>query len=246
MMQERTLMHLGGLSAMMGAVITIIAIMMGPMGADSHNMAAVLEYFAANASRLQIHGLGVTIGKLLILGGFVALYASLRTGTAGAWARLGLAAAIVTTLINIIGPMMGGSVMPAVAQAYVAAPAAEAASALYAAQSIYFFYEALLGPTLISLAAALLPFAIAIRLADRYPVWLGWMALIVGIWLVIGGVAFFLVGPIGAAGIMNFFAPAFMLAIVWLFIVGVYLWRLARAAEEPAPTDKRPQTSTAD
>jgi hypothetical protein len=211
---------------MLGVIITIIAFVLGPMGYDSHNTAAVMEYFAANTGRLQVHGLGVAVGKLLILGGFVALHASLRGSPGTAWAQLGLAAAIVTTVINVIGPMMGGSVMPAVAQTYVRTSTGETAAALQAAQGFYLFYQALLGPTLISLAAALLPFAIAILQADRYSAWLGWLALIVGLWLVVGGMAFFLVGAAGAADIMNFFIPAFMLAMAWIFIVGVYLRRL--------------------
>jgi hypothetical protein len=175
--QERTLMQIGGFSGMFSAIVTIMAIMLSPLGTDSHNMAAVLEYFSTNASRLQVHGLGIAVGKLLLLGGFVALYASLRTN---GWASLGMAAAVVTTVINIIGPMMGGAVMPA----------EEAAAALQAAQGFYYFYEALLGPTLLSMAVALLPFAIAVQQTERYLDWLGWLGIIVGLWLVIGGVAF--------------------------------------------------------
>jgi hypothetical protein len=231
MTQEQRVIRTGALCAMLGALITIFAIMLGPMDLDAHDTAAVMAYFAANAGRLQLHGLGVTVGKLLLLGGFVTLYTSLRNGPGGSWALLGLAAAVATTVINIIGPMMGGSVLPAVAQAYVQAPAAEAT----VAQGFHYLYEALLGPSLLSLAAALLPFAFAVLQSQRYPAWLGWMAIIVTVWLTAGGVAFFLAGPAGAAGIMNYFAPAFMLAIAWVFVVGVFLWRLAREVAEQSP-----------
>jgi hypothetical protein len=230
MTQEKSLFRIGGLLAMLGAVITIIAVMLGPIDLDSHSITSVVEYFAANASRLQVHGLAVSIGKLLLLAGFVALYQSLRTNEASSWAKIGIAAAIVTTIINIIGPMVGGSVLPAVSQIYLLADAEETIAALFAAQSIYLFYEALLGPTLLSMAAAILPFAIAVIRSDRYPGWLGWMAILIGLWLLIGGMAFFLVGPIDAANIMNYFIPAFMLTIVWLFIIGIYLWRLAKVS----------------
>jgi hypothetical protein len=245
MAHEYALYRIGGLSAMTGALITIVAIMLGPLGLDSHNIISVIEYFAANASRLQVHGLAVSIGKLLLLAGFVALYQSLRTGVSGSWARIGIAAAIVTTLINIIGPMVGGSVLPAVSQMFVQASAEESAAALYAAQSIYLFYEALLGPTLISLAAAILPFSIAVIKSENYSGWLGWIAVIVGLWLVVGGVAFFLVGPIDAPSIMNYFIPAFMLTIIWLFIIGVYLMRFSMIVDQSKLKTEQVQTTVA-
>jgi hypothetical protein len=222
MTQERTLIRTGGICAILGAVVTLASIMLGPTDLDSSDTAVVMQYFADNAGRLQVHGLGVAVGKLLMLGGFVALYTSLRDS---GWARMGLAGAVVMTVINIIGPMMGGAVLPAIGQAYGQLPAAETAAALYAAQGFYYFYEALLAPSLLTMAAALLPFVTAVLQSDRYPTWLGWLGLIVGIWVMIGGAAFSLVGPAGAADLMNLFVPGFMLSIVWLLIAGVYLWR---------------------
>lgn len=221
MTQERSLIRTGAICTMSGAVVTLASIMLGPMDLDPGDTAVVMQYFADNAGRLQVHGLGVALGKLLMLGGFVALYTSLRTN---GWARLGLAGAVVMTVINIIGPMMGGAVLPAIGQAYGQLPAAETAAALYAAQGFYYLYEVLLAPSLLSMAAALLPFAMAVLQSDRYPTWLGWLGLIVGIWVMIGGAAFSLVGPAGVNNVMNFFAPSFTLSIVWLLIAGVYLW----------------------
>ncbi|MBE0409987.1 MAG: hypothetical protein IBX69_09680, partial [Anaerolineales bacterium] len=61
MTEKQSLFRIGGLFAMLGALITIIAVMLGPIGLDSHSIASVLEYFASNSSRLQIHGLAVSI-----------------------------------------------------------------------------------------------------------------------------------------------------------------------------------------
>jgi hypothetical protein len=227
MTQERSVAQVGSVFAMLGAVITVVSFMLGPMGYDSHDAAAIAGYFADNAGRLQVHGLGVALGKLLLLGGFVALYRSLRQSPAALWAQLGLAAAIVTTVLNVVGPMVGGSVMPAVAQASLQVAAGDAAGPLQVVQGFYLFYQGLLGPTLLTLAAAVVPFAIAILRTQTYPPWIGWFGLVAGIWLVVGGFAFFLAGAQRADDIMTYFVPGFLLAIVWLFLVGVYLRRIA-------------------
>jgi hypothetical protein len=69
--------------------MVLAAILLGPMDLEARDTAVMITYFADNAGRLQVHGLGVALGKLLLLGGFVALYTSLRNS---GWARMGLAA----------------------------------------------------------------------------------------------------------------------------------------------------------
>lgn len=244
MTQEQRFFRTGGMFAVLGAAMTLVSIMLGPLDLEADGPADVMAYFADNAGRLQVHGLGVTAGKLLMLGGLVALYTSLRTS---GWARIGLAGAVVATAINIVGPVFGGAVLPAIGQAYAQLPEVEAAGALYPAQSFYYFYEALLAPSLLTMAVALLPFAAAVLQANRYPAWLGWLGLPVGAWLVVGGVAFSMVGPASAPAIINFFAPGFMLSILWVLIAGVYLWRMSGGpVDEPGSDDEHRQLAGAE
>jgi hypothetical protein len=223
MAHERQLFKIGGISAMLGVGISIFSTLLGPLGLESHDMEAVLQEFAAHPNRLQMHGLGVSLGALLMLGGFVALRHSFVGGAAAAWARLGMAAAIVETVIHLIGAMMGGSVMPALAESFTLASVELSSAAMQVGGGFYVFYEALLAPTFLTLAATILTFSIATLLADHYPSWLGWAGLVTGIWAAIGGVAFIWVGPIGAADIMLLFVPGFMGAIVWVFVIGIHL-----------------------
>jgi hypothetical protein len=234
MIEERTILRIGGLSAMLGVVLAVIAAMLGPMNLDSQDIPAVLRTFAANTDQLHVHGLGVTLGTLLILGAFVALYRSMPEGKARAWASLGLVVAVVKTVIHLVGAMMGGSVMPALGEAYALAPVEEAPAALLVGKGFYIFYEALLAPTFLTLAATILLFAVAVLSVSLYPAWLGWAALVPGIWTAAGGVAFLFAGPIGAADIMLVFVPGFMLAMAWVFVVGWHLWRLASALRTPS------------
>lgn len=222
------LYRIGGLSAMLGVLLGVIFAMMGPMNLDSDDMDSVLQTFAADKGKLQFHGLGVTVGALLTLGGLVALHRSLLDGRAAAWARLGLAAAIVKTVLHVIGPMMGGSIMPAVAESYVQATVEDAHAALLVGKGFFIFYEALLVPTLILLSATVLLFAIAVLKSNVYPVWAGWAAIIPGLYTAGGGVAFLFAGPMGAPAIMNVVMPGFMLSMVWILIMGIYLFKLKK------------------
>jgi hypothetical protein len=236
MTQQPDLARIGGLSAMLGVAMAVVGAMLGPVDLDAHDIGAVLQAFAASPGRMHLHGLGVSVGSLLVLGGFVALQQSLREGTAGAWARLGLAGAVVMTVIHLLGAMMGGSVLPALAVSHALAPPDEAAAALHVAQGFYLFYESLLAPTFLTLAATVLLFSSAMLQSTRYPVWLAWLGVVAGVWTMAGAVVFVFVGPIGAADLMLRFIPGFMLSMVWIFIAGVLLWRRTSAA--------RPMTST--
>jgi hypothetical protein len=226
LLQQNNLFRIGGLSAMSGVVLGIVFAMLGPMNLDPQDMDSVLQTFAADKGKLQFHGLGVTLGAFLTLGGLVALSRSLLIGPSAAWARLALAVAIVKTVLHVIGPMMGGSVMPAIAESYLRAPLDSAAGAMSVGKGFFIFYEALLAPTLLVLSVTVLLFAAAVFKSKIYPVWTGWAAMIAGLYAAAGGVAFIFTGPMGAADIMNVVMPGFMLSMVWIFIMGMYLFRL--------------------
>lgn len=155
-------------------------------------------------------------------------------------ARLGLAGAVVMTAIHLVGAMMGGSVLPALAERYLLSSPAEAPAALQIGGGFYLFYEALLAPTFLTLAATVLLFGTATLLAGHFPAWLGWGAVVSGLWTAVGGVAFVFAGPLGAAEIMGPFMPGFLLSMVWVFTVGVFLWRMARTDEKVGPPRERP------
>lgn len=160
--KEQSVYRIGGLCAMLGVLFGVIFAMLGPMNLDSHDMPSVLQTFATNANQLHLHGLGITLGTLLILGGFVAIHRSLIEGESASWGRMGLAIAIVMTVIHVLGAMMGGSVMPAVAESYMQASTDHVQTAMLIGKGYYILYEALLAPTFITLSVTVTLFAIAI------------------------------------------------------------------------------------
>lgn len=235
MSDRQKLSRIGGICAMVGGPLAVASAAVGPGDLDSHDVDAVLQTFATSVGQMHFHGLGVSLGTLLVLGGFVALQRSLAHTIGAAWARLGLAAAIVMTVVHLFGAMMGGSVMPELAVRYASAPGVESVSALHVASGFYILYEALLAPTFLTLAVTVFPFGVAVLRADQHPAWFGWAAVILGIWTAAGGVAFVTVGPMGAADIMIAFVPGLVLTMIWVVIAGWMLWRSSEASE-PHPS----------
>jgi hypothetical protein len=226
MNKEQKLMRIGAVCAISGVLMAMVSAMLGPRDLDFENIQTVLHTFYANIELLKIHGLGVSLGSLLILGGFAGLRWSLTDGLANVWARLGLLTAIVKTGIHLIGAMMGGSVIPSFAESYILM--GETSDALWVGRGLYIYYEALLAPTFLTLAITILLFGMAVLYSEHYPVWLGWTAIAAGLWTAIGWIAFTIIGPIKAADVMLIFIPGFMLSMIWLFIVGVFMWRNAK------------------
>ncbi len=89
-MPDRTLLRIGSLSAILGAILLLVSNILHPRGADPANAKGMLEQVASVSAGLQtgVH-IGLLIGILLALGGFLALYRSItnnRRPPGHAWA----------------------------------------------------------------------------------------------------------------------------------------------------------------
>ena len=71
--------------------------------------------------------------------------------------------------------------------------------------------------------AAILLFGLAISLADRYPKWLGWAAVVVG---AVGFVDGAIIGASGPTDVLEIvFIAVAVLTSLWVFVLGVLMWR---------------------
>jgi hypothetical protein len=232
-MAEKThVTRFGGGCAMLGVALAFASVAIGPMVSDPHDVPAVLVSFAEAPRTLHLHGLGVAVGTLLLLVGFAALASSMDDGPARPWARAGLAAAAVKTSVHLMGAVMGGGVLPTLSVQAVAA-GVEASPAAAAAGAFYVLYEALLAPTFLALTLTALLFSRALIESGVYRPWLGWSGVVPAVWTGVGGVAFALAGPLGAAELLMTFIPGFMLSMVWVFAVGAVMWRVPPPAAAP-------------
>ncbi len=224
--------RIGAAALMLGVVSAFAGFAIGPMASDAYDLPAVLQGFAEAPTRSHLHGLGISVSALLLLFGYRALAGGLADASARWWAQAGLAAAVVKTAIHLLGATLGGNVLPTLAaQSLDGGPDAPAITA--AAGSIYVLYEALLAPTLLMLAMTTALFACALIASTEHSSVLGWAGLPPAAWAGVGGVTFILVGPLQAAELLLPFLPGFMLAMVWIFAVGVVSWRDAAQAARP-------------
>jgi hypothetical protein len=219
--------RVGAAALMLGVIAGFAGFSIGPMVPDAFDLPAVLHGFADAPTMSHLHGLGISVSALLLLVGYSALTGRLADAPARWWARAGLAAAAVKTSFHLMGATLGGSVLPTLAaQALDGGPDAPAAAA--AAGSIYVLYEALLAPTFLTLALTTALYSAALIASTAHASVLGWAGLLPTTWSAVGGVTFILVGPLPAAELLPLFVPGFMLAMVWVFAVGVVMWRSAR------------------
>jgi hypothetical protein len=83
----------GGVAAISGAVLLLLASLLHPMGADPSDAPAAFAEYAADRFWVASH-LGQLFGVVFIAGGLLSLSWRLRSGRAGVWALLG---AVATT-----------------------------------------------------------------------------------------------------------------------------------------------------
>ncbi len=95
MPSEEHLSRVGGVGAILGVVILVVATALHPLEAHPGDAPAAFAEYALDGKWVATH-LGQLVGVVLIATGFVALSWKLRTGRAGAWALLAGLAAIVT------------------------------------------------------------------------------------------------------------------------------------------------------
>lgn len=228
-MPERTFLRIGAGAAMIGAILAIVVNALFPRIADPSDTEAVLTT-VAESTLWTGNSVGLSLSGLLLVGGLAGLYRSITAGAGAAWARMGFAAALAGGTLFFAWAAVTGFAVDRAAQAWVEAPAAEKAVALHVAGAVGDIWFALFTAwTILLFGVAFLLYGLAISLSDGYPKWLGWVA-------VVGGVGGFLVSVVqlyqGPSVLWTNYLLAVIsvLATVWIFVMGVLMWRKAGAA----------------
>ena len=173
---------------------------------------------------VPIH-LAIVVGILLMLGGLVALYHSIRGGLAGALARLVLFTAVAGVTIGLVLVILDGVGAYQLAQEWAAAPPADQAVALglvHVNETINFALASLFN--LVFAGATFILFGLAVALSGVYPRGLGWVVVVAGVASVAAGLVQAFTGePTEASQGLTIFGPTVI--TLWLLVVGVLLLR---------------------
>jgi hypothetical protein len=232
--ERRWVFRIGGWSAVVGSVLAGVGNLVHPV-TPMNDPVGVARVIADSDGWVPIH-LAIVVGILLMLGGLVALYHSIRGGVAGALARLGLFAAVSGVTIGLVLVILDGVAAHQLAQEWAAAPPGDQALALglvHVNETINFALASLFN--LVFAGATFILFGLAVALSDVYPRGLGWVVVVAGAASVGAGMVQAFTGePTEASGGLTIFGPTVI--TLWLLAVGILLVRKGRDSAR-SPTD---------
>ena len=228
------MLQIGGWCAVAGSLLAGVGNLVHPV-TPMNDPVGVARVIADSDGWVPIH-LAIVVGILLMLGGLVALYHSIRGGVAGALARLGLFAAVSGVTIGLVLVILDGVAAHQLAQEWAAAPPGDQALALglvHVNETINFALASLFN--LVFAGATFILFGLAVALSDLYPRGLGWVVVVAGAASVGAGMVQACTGePTEASGGLTSFGPTVI--TLWLLAVGILLVRLGRDSAR-SPTD---------
>ena len=229
-MQERTLLRIGGVSLMVGFVLTIVHVVLLVVDAplsDAGDTEAFLQSIVDSSIWAGNHVL-VLVPLLLGVGGLLALYRSITGEPGAALAQLGFAAALMGGAITSVSvAILGGGAMKELADAWAAAADNEVPLAVAEAALLVSFDIGSWG-NLVFYGVAPILYGLAIALTGLYPKWLGWVAVIGGVGGVLIQIVQFSQGVSQVTA--SVYVAFFLVVTLWLLVMGVLMWRKAGAA----------------
>lgn len=224
-MEKQTLNRTGAICAGVGAAVTIVSWGIHPELTDP---AGYLPIVAGSSHFAAVHW-GLIIGMVLMQFGLAAVTLTLRDqpapNDAGGWAQLGLYA-LLAGLVLWIGVFMTEVALKPLADGLRTDPTlASGALALSGLQDA----GATAASFVYSLGVALL--GIALLVSQRFPRWMGASGLVLGTVTSLGlGLPRMFVGK--SALTEKIGSPILgTLVLVWVFVLGVMLWRMAGAGQ---------------
>jgi hypothetical protein len=226
MSEQQWVFRIGGGSAIVGAVLAGVGNLVHPVTPE-HDPVGVARVIADSEIWVPVH-LAIVAGIVLMLGGLVAVYHSIREGIAGALARFGLFAAVAGVTIGLVLVILDGVAAPQLAQEWAAAPPGDQAVALglvHANETINFALASLFN--LVFAGVTFILFGLAVAVSHVYPRWLGWVVLVAGVGSIGAGLIQAFTGePTAASRTLTIFGPTVI--TLWLLVIGILLVRMQR------------------
>ena len=213
--------RIGGASAILGSLMAMIGNLLHPMTPVGDPTGVGHAIHGSDAWTI-IH-LAIVIGLILMLGGLMAIGASLHGPFASAMARFGWAAALVGGTVGLVLVTLDGIAAKQIADAWAQAPSAEQAAALgdlVAEETMNFALVALFN--ILFAGVTFILYGLAVASSNVYPRWLGWPVVVAGIGSIAVGVVQAQVGE--STGISRVASIVFPTIItLWVAALGVLL-----------------------
>src|ERR671915_1044797 len=230
--------RIGAVAFPLGVILLVVATAIHPSREHPMDNPAVFMEYSQSESWIAIH-LAQWLAALLIIGGLLAVYYSIRTkAELGAEvARFGVVAAVLTADAFTMLQAVDGVALKWAVDTWASAPVEQKADAFAAAEALRWTEYALQSFSNILLGLTLILYGLAIAEGTAYPRWVGWVAVGSGVAWIIHGL---MVPYIGL-----FDSPprgvALILMSVWAFAMAYLMWRNGSRGRIRRPQSATPQ-----
>ena len=215
--------RIGAVALPLAIPVLVVAELFHPQREDPMDNAAVFSEYAQSDSWTTVH-LAQYFGFLLLLGGLIALYYSVRTkpGAGVGLAPFGLATAVTAAASFTILQAVDGIALKRAVDAWVSAPADQEIAAFAAAEAVRWTEIGMNSLSYFLMGLTLFLYGLSIALGTVYPRWVGWIAFLSGAALMYNGVV-----EVAYKGFVPSIIKLVGLALlaVWAIIMAIMMWR---------------------
>ena len=213
---------LGACCAIGGSVLLFTGSFFHPSGANPADPVAAFTEYAANdlwitSHLIQLAGIALIVAALLLLA------QRLEQGRGAAWAHIASGGAIASLAIAAAVQAVDGIALKTMVDNWVSAPAADKDLAFQAAFAVRQIEIGLASALALILGVTIVLYGLAMHASRAFSVWIGVIAIIGGAATAGGGLAIAYTGFSSLAMLIGM--PAHILMLVWMFTVGVCMWR---------------------
>lgn len=228
-MDDRKLFRWGSWAAIVGGVIALGANILHPRIENFDDpIGEELRIIGETDSWVALH-VGLLAGFLLLTFGLYAISRSMKGGPAEGAARIALGSLLISTPIAVVGLLIDGYAMGAIAEAAAADPAIAAAATVGGEIG----WAAFMGLTMLALGVTPALLGWAVTKDGGYPAWLGWGAVLFGLGSIGAGVMGLLDGPSSAFFLIFAITSGYL--TLWTIGMGVLLGRRAASGSITVP-----------
>jgi hypothetical protein len=223
---KRLLLTVGGVCGVLGAVLAAIANGLHPHPSD-FRFESLLQQISQSSIWSALH-LTLILALVLILCTMLAITLTTTGEVGGPVAHFASLFALLGGALILVSTAIDGFGMNQIAYAWSGAAASEKATALRIADGFesagYAVYSL---SVVLFLGVSIFLYGLATTLGDGYPRILGWLAMLSGAGTLLVGVVQTLGGP-AFRETEIFFVLFSMSSTVWVFVMGVLMWRKGR------------------
>jgi hypothetical protein len=222
---QRTLLRIGSIAFLAGAIIAIVSTAIHPSTEDPSNHPLVFAEYASDDSWIAVH-IGQFAGVIMVFaGGFVVLYRLLvqsESSTASVLASIGFALAIMTASVFAVLQAIDGIAQKRAVDSWVVAPSEDKAIIFGVAEGIRFIEYGTNSVFRILQGLVAILFGVAIVKSKLLSRWISGAGVVIGAVTIYAGLE---VAYLGFGYATTEYGISTIIYIIWVGILGGFMWK---------------------